>query len=143
MTGTGQQAAHKAEASRWRVHIGLIATLVISLWFEPMLTIHIAVGLAFVGLCVAHLGQRRRVTRNLLARLRHPKTLYRAQGRLAVADALLAALTLVMFATGLWDWLSRHPTRTRWHAISGVVLTGFLLVHTLRRRRRLRSSHVR
>ena len=47
-----------------------------------------------------------------------------------------------MLMSGLWDWLGAHPTRIRWHAISGVVLAGLLLVHTVRRSRRLRASHV-
>ncbi|MEO6885496.1 MAG: hypothetical protein ABI232_04300 [Jatrophihabitantaceae bacterium] len=132
----------RAESLRWWVHVGLIGTVVISLCFEPMLTIHIVVRLVFIGLCVAHLRQRRRITSNLLRRLVHPLTLYRTQGRLAVADAVLAALTIVMLTSGLWDWLSGHPTRIRWHAISGVLLTGLLLVHTVRRGSRLRSSHI-
>ena len=48
-----------------------------------------------------------------------------------------------MLASGLYDWVAGHPTRIRWHALSGVVLAGFLLVHTLRRRRRLHRSSVR
>lgn len=142
MTDTRQHAARMQALSRWWVHLGLIVTVTISLWFEPVLTIHIVVGLAFIGFCVAHLRQRRRISLNLLLRLKHPLTLHRAQGRLALADALLAALTLVMLFTGLWDWLSGEPTRTRWHAISGVILTGFVIVHTLRRRSRLRRSQV-
>lgn len=128
--------------ARHRVHLGLIVTVTISLWFEPMLTIHIVVGLAFIGFCVVHLGQRRRISLNLLDRLRYPLTLHRAQGRFALADVLLAALTLVLLGTGLWDWLSGEPTRTRWHAISGVILSCFLVVHTVRRRSRLRRSRV-
>jgi hypothetical protein len=45
--------------------------------------------------------------------------------------------------SGLYDWIAGHPTRIRWHALSGVALAGFLLVHTLRRRRRLHRSSVR
>jgi hypothetical protein len=143
MTDTRHEAVRSESLSRWWVHLGLIVTVTTSLWFEPMLTIHIVVGLAFIGFCAVHLGQRRRISLNLLARLKHPPTLHRAQGRLALADAFLAALTLVMLFTGLWDWLSGEPTRTRWHAISGVILTGFLVVHTVRRRARLRRSRVR
>ena len=60
-----------------------------------------------------------------------------------MTDALLGAVSLVMLISGFWDWSLGHPTRIRWHAISGVVLSGFLLTHTLRRRKRLRSSQVR
>ena len=136
-------ATVRAASWRWLVHVGLIGTVLTSLWFEPILTLHVVLGIVFIGLCVAHLRQRRRVTVNLVKRLARPQTLPSTQGRLALADAALAALTTVMLVSGLWDWLAGHPTRIRWHAISGVLLAAFLLVHTLRRRNRLRSSQIR
>jgi hypothetical protein len=128
--------------ARWLVHLGLVGTTIVSLVFEPLvLAIHIAVGLAFAVLAIAHLVQRRRVSARLLARLSRPgRTL---AGRLALADALLAALAAAMLASGFWDWSVGHPTRIRWHAITGVVLTVLLVVHTARRRSRLRRSKVR
>jgi hypothetical protein len=60
-----------------------------------------------------------------------------------LADTALALLTAAMLASGLWDWLGGHPTRIRWHAVTGVLLAGFLVVHTVRRRGRLRRSTVR
>ena len=100
--------------------------------------------LAFAVLAVAHLVQRRRVSARLLARLSRPgRTLAGPAGRLALADALLAALAAGMLASGFWDWLAGHPTRIRWHAITGVALTVLLVVHTARRRSRLRRSKVR
>jgi hypothetical protein len=125
------------------VHLGLIVAAAVSLVFETVLTIHIVVGLAFVALVGAHLLQRRRVSATLAGRLLRVRGWGLPAGRLAVADALLAALTIGMLASGLWDWKIGHPTRIRWHAISGVVLAGFLLVHTLRRRARLRRSGIR
>jgi hypothetical protein len=59
-----------------------------------------------------------------------------------LADALLAVLTIAMLVSGFWDWSIGHPTRIRWHAVTGVVLAGLLLVHTIGRRSRLRSSNV-
>lgn len=131
--------------ARWLVHLGLVGTTIVSLVFEPLiLAIHIAVGLAFAVLSVAHLVQRRRVSARLLARLSRPgRTLAGPAGRLALADALLAALAAGMLASGFWDWLAGHPTRIRWHAITGVALTALLVVHTARRRSRLRRSKVR
>lgn len=131
--------------ARWLVHLGLVGTTIVSLVFEPLiLAIHIAVGLAFTVLAVAHLVQRRRVSARLLARLSRPgRTLAGPAGRLALADALLAALAAGMLASGFWDWLAGHPTRIRWHAITGVALTVLLVVHTARRRSRLRRSKVR
>jgi hypothetical protein len=142
--GDARPAARPVGAlARWFVHLGLIVAAAVSLVFETVLTIHIVVGLAFVGLVGAHLLQRRRVSATLAGRLLRVRGWGLPAGRLAVADALLAALTIGMLVSGLWDWNIGHPTRIRWHAISGVVLAGFLLVHTLRRRARLRRSGIR
>ncbi len=129
---------------RWLVHLGLIATVVISLIFEPLvLTIHIVVGLAFVALVGAHLLQRRHVSANLAARLAQLTALRRPAGRLALADALLATVTLAMLISGFWDWFGGHPTRIRWHALTGAGLVVLLMIHTARRWSRLRRSKVR
>jgi hypothetical protein len=143
IAGTETQPNRKRGAYRWWVHLGLIVTAGVSLAFEPILTIHIVIGVFFAILVVVHLAQRRRVSAQLAARLLRVQTLYRPAGRRAVADALLATVTVGMLASGFWDWSLGHPTRIRWHAITGIVLAGFLLVHTLRRRARLRSSQVR
>lgn len=129
---------------RWLVHLGLIGTTVVSLVFEPLvLAIHIAVGLAFAVLAGMHLAQRRRVSARLLHRLARVRIPAGPAGRLALADLLLAVITAGMLVSGFWDWFAGHPTRIRWHAITGVVLAILLLVHTARRRRRLRRSTVR
>jgi hypothetical protein len=140
---TGQTHARRA-LLRWLVHLGLIGTLVVSLVFEPLvLAIHIAVGLVFAVLTGLHLAQRRRVSASLLARLARVGILARPAGRLALADLLLAVITAGMLVSGFWDWSAGHPTRIRWHAITGVVLAILLLAHTVRRRSRLRRSAVR
>ena len=71
------------------------------------------------------------------------RVLARPSGRLALADLLLAVITAGMLASGFWDWFAGHPTKIRWHAITGVVLAILLMVHTIRRRSRLRRSAVR
>jgi hypothetical protein len=129
--------------ARWLVHLGLIVTAAISLVFETVLTVHILVGLMFVVLVAAHLTQRRRVSATLAGRLLRIRGWVRPAGRLALADALLTAVTIGMLASGLWDWRIGHPTRIRWHALSGFALAGYLLVHTVRRRARLRASGIR
>ena len=84
------------------------------------------------------------VTARLLARLHQPgRSLAKPAGRLALADALLAAITAGMLVSGFWDWFARHPTKIRWHAITGVALAVLLVVHTARRWSRLRRSKVR
>ena len=128
---------------RWWVHLTLILTAAVSLALEPLLMLHVVLGLVFVGFVAVHLAQRRRVSTVLVARLRSLAALPTPAGRLALADTALTLLTLAMFASGLWDWGTGHPTRIRWHAITGVLLAGFLLVHTVRRRSRLRTSRVR
>ncbi len=147
MTNTARVRARQRDTKRvlrWWVHIGLIATTAVSMVFEPIvLTIHIAVGLGFAALVVAHIYQRRRVSARLSRRLFRLRGLARPGGRLAVADALLAALTVGMLVSGFWDWGIGHPTRIRWHALTGFVLLAYLCVHTLNRRQRLRYSQVR
>jgi hypothetical protein len=132
----------RAASQRWLVHIALIATLVLSLLLEPVLTLHIVFGLIFVSLVAAHLWQRRHVSKSLMARLRTPRGWPQPGGRLALADLALLAVTAVMLASGLWDWLAGRTT-IRWHALSGVLLTGVTIVHVVRRRRRLRRSRIR
>jgi hypothetical protein len=134
--GVGRQAA-----ARLVVHVALLASVATSLIFEPMVTLHIALGLLFVGLVIAHLAQRRRTTRRLLEALAARRPLSIPAVRLAWSDALLGLLTAVMLGSGLWDWLA-GPTHIRWHAISGVALAVVLGVHTVRRRRRLTRSGV-
>ena len=102
-----------------------------------------AVGLVFVVLVGLHLAQRRRVSARLLSRLARVRALARPAGRLAMADALLAAVSTGMLISGFWDWFAGHPTKIRWHAITGVVLAILLLIHTVRRWSRLRRSKVR
>jgi hypothetical protein len=48
-----------------------------------------------------------------------------------------------MLASGFWDWSLGHPTRIRYHALVGVGLAVLLLVHSVTRRKRLRTSKVR
>lgn len=131
-----------SSARRAVVHVALIGTAAVSLAVEPLLTAHILLGLGFVGFVGAHLVQRSRITRRLARQLRRPRSWPKPAGRLAWSDAALTVLTVVMLGSGLWDWLMT-PTHIRWHAISGVLLAGYLVVHTVRRRRQLTRSQVR
>ena len=138
------QAGARRVLFRWLVHLGLIGTLIVSLVLEPLvLAIHIAAGLTFTVLAGLHLAQRRRVSARLLARLTRVRILARPSGRLALGDLLLAVITAGMLVSGFWDWFAGHPTRIRWHAITGVALAILLAAHTIRRRSRLRRSAVR
>jgi hypothetical protein len=128
---------------RWLVHLGLLVTLVVSLVFETDPFIHIVVGLLFVALVGAHLWQRRLTSLGLVRRLAKVSHLYRRPGRLALSDLVLTLLTAAMVVSGFWDWIAGHPTKIRWHAITGVALSVYLVVHTVKRWKRLRTSKVR
>jgi len=142
--GERTSRSRRISAQRWWIHLALIVTVCLSLAFEPVvLTLHIVIGLAFVVLAGIHLGQRRRTSIALARRLPRPRLLNRPAGRLALADTALLMATATMFASGTWDWLTGHPTRIRWHAITGFALAVLVLLHTLRRRSRLRSSGIR
>ncbi len=127
---------------RWWVHIGLMLTFVVSLVFEFVLSIHVIVGLLFLLFVVGHLIQRRRISSTLARRLTRVTSLHRRAGRLALSDALLLALTVAMLISGFVDVALGHPTRVRWHAIFGVGLAIYVVVHTIRRRSRLKSSKI-
>jgi hypothetical protein len=128
---------------RWWVHLGLMVSVGVSLAFEFVLTVHIVVGLLFVVLVMCHLAQRRRMSTTLVRRLTRFTTTQSRLGRMALSDALLTLLTLGMLASGFIDVALGHPTKIRWHALLGVALSAYLVVHTWRRRKRLKSSVVR
>ncbi len=125
------------------VHVGLIGTAISSLVFEPMIALHVVLGVIFAMLVGIHLAQRRLVSKRLAVRLLKLRQIWLPAGRLALADGFLFIITSAMLVSGFWDLLAPHHTKIRWHAITGVVLTIFLVVHTARRWRRLRISQIR
>jgi hypothetical protein len=128
---------------RWLVHLGLILTVLTSLIFEFVLTIHIVLGLVFAGLVVIHLLQRRHTSNRLAKSLLRLGDWSQSRWRLAVADLCLSLLSIAMLISGFWDWSIGHPTKIRWHALTGIALAVLLLSHTVRRWERLRISGVR
>ncbi len=142
-TGATGRTAISKQTRRWLVHLGLIVAAVTSLTFEFVLTAHIIVGLVFVALTAVHLAQRRRTSNRLIRRLVKIRLLNQPQSRLAVADLMLALLTVGMLVSGLWDWSIGHPTRIRYHALLGIGLAILLVTHSVTRWKRLRRSHMR
>jgi hypothetical protein len=146
--------------SRWLVHVWLIVTFIaapVSLLFtHRSMAIHIGLALAFFGLVCVHLAQRRHTTGKLAAQFAHLHSWVKPRGRLAFSDLVLFLLTLNVMVSGTVDWLvgynTAFPLRTLtglpidyigWHTLSTLVLIVYLLVHIVRRRKRLRISHIR
>ena len=127
---------------RWVVHLLLISTAIISLVFEGSQQIHILLGLIFVVFVGFHFAQRRKISTVLLQQLFKAQKLSNPLVRLAFSDLLLTFLSVGMLGTGLLDWWLGHPTKIRWHAIFGVLLTIYLIVHSFRRRKRIRVSQI-
>ena len=157
-TAAGQGRHSTRAQTRWLVHAWLIATFVGAvgaLVVTRGITVHILIGLAFAGLVVVHVAQRRHTTGRLLAGLVHARLWVRPRGRLALSDLLLAFLTLNVVLSGTVDWLQGSKTMLplsalglpqnlmSWHALSAIGLTVFLVGHVLRRRGRLRGSSIR
>jgi heme exporter protein D len=114
------------------------------------IAIHTDVGLAFVGLVVVHLAQRRRTLARMATRIPRTGGIARRAIRLAVSDLLLLFITLNVLVSGILDWnrgmpiqLPLPPPFGRWHAVSGAALVVYLAVHVWRRRKRLRRSTIR
>jgi hypothetical protein len=140
--------------SRLLVHVGLLALLAAALGTLQLLhvrnAIHADVGLVFAGLVVVHLAQRRHRTARMLAQLMRLRPRVERELRLLASDAILTFVTINVVVSGIVDWGRGSPSLLplpqpldRWHLTSSVVLVLYLIVHVLRRRKRLRRSTIR
>ena len=147
---------------RWLVHLALMVgflSAVLSAVFlsrhylgHSGVTDHSIIGGAVLCLVTIHLIQRRRTVGRLAARLVHIGGSARARAKIAVSDLILLLLTLNVMVSGLADFLSGNtidlpvglpaPLR-KWHAFGVIVLVVYVIVHVMRRRHRLRTSHIR
>jgi len=137
------------------VHLGLLASLAAALGTLQLLhvrnAIHADVGLAFAGLVVVHLAQRRHRIARMLAQLVRFGPRVERELRLLASDAILTFVTINVVVSGFIDWGRGAPLLLpflpqpfdRWHGFSSVVLVVYLVVHVSRRRRRLRRSTIR
>jgi heme exporter protein D len=110
-------------------------------------TDHAIIGLLVFALVIAHLVQRRHTVRRLISRLfGRPAG---RQSRQAVSDAILWIVTLNTMVSGAADFIVGHTIILpipgpyifqKWHAMSAVVLVVYLIVHVIRRRKRLLTS---
>ena len=149
-----QRPASWRVRSRWLVHLGLLVSLVAALGTLELLHVRIAfhtdVGLAFVGLVLVHLGQRRRTLARMATQLVRARSFVQRRLRLALSDVVLLVLTANVLVSGIVDWGRGVPTAlpfprpfSRWHLDSGLFLVLYLVVHVTRRRKRLRHSTIR
>ena len=141
--------------SRWLVHLGLLACAAAALGTLQLLhirnAIHADVGLAFAGLVLVHLAQRRHRIAGMFARLWGYRRRVGRELRLLASDAILAFVTVNVVVSGLLDWNRGAPLLLplvprpfgRWHLLSSAVLVVYLVVHVSRRWRRLRRSTIR
>ncbi|MGP0029209.1 MAG: hypothetical protein ACLPVF_01745 [Acidimicrobiales bacterium] len=140
--------------SRWLVHLGLLLLLAAALGTLQLLhvrnAIHAIVGLAFAGLVVVHLAQRRHRIARMVATLMRLRPRFEREMRLLASDAILTFVTINVVVSGILDWGRGAPLLLplpqpfdRWHLTSSVVLVVYLVVHVSRRWKRLRRSTIR
>ena len=140
--------------SRWLVHLGLLTLLAAAFGTLQLLhirnAIHADVGLAFAGLVLVHLAQRRHRISRMLGPLMRFRPRVEREVRLLASDATLTFVTINVVASGILDWgrggpllLPVPPPFDRWHLTSSAVLVVYLVVHVSRRWKRLRRSTIR
>jgi heme exporter protein D len=135
--------------------LGYIAAVVSAIFLSRKylghsgITDHATIGLVVFAMVIAHLVQRRHTVRRLTSRLfGRPAG---RQSRQAVSDAILWILTLNTMISGAADFIVGHTILLsipgpyvfqKWHAMSAVVLVIYVIVHVIRRRKRLLTSRV-
>jgi hypothetical protein len=139
--------------ARGLVHLGLLLTTAGALATLTILyirnAIHADIGLAFVGLVIVHLVQRRRTVARMMTQLARVRSFAERRLRFASSDLLLAFITLNVLVSGVLDWRRGEPIQiplprpfARWHLLSGVALVLYLIFHVWHRRKRLRKSTI-
>jgi hypothetical protein len=113
---------------------------------------HSIIGLLFLALVIVHLTQRRHTVKRLISRLVGRKSSTGQLSRQAVSDTILWILTLNAMVSGVADFIVGHTIflpipgpniLQKWHAMSVLALLVYVIVHVVRRRGRLRTSHIR
>lgn len=112
-------------------------------------------GVLFMVMMLFHLFQRRRTVKMLFKRLIGVQKRASASTRLAVSDIILELLVLNVLVSGIVDGLNHQATQmpfaatiglppglSQWHKLAALVLVVYATVHFVRRRKRLRRSHI-
>jgi hypothetical protein len=145
--------------NRWVVHFALILGYVAAVASAIFLsrkylghsgtTDHAIIGLLVFALVIVHLIQRRHTVRRLAVRLfgHSPGR----QSRQAASDTILWILMLNTMASGAADFIVGHTILLpipgpylfqKWHLMSALVLLIYVIVHVVRRRKRILTSRV-
>ena len=149
-----------SERRRWYVHLALLSSLAGSLlsliYLSHSITIHVFFGVWFMVMVGFHLFQRRRTLRTLLTRLVRARSRTHAASRLAISDIILELLVVNVLVSGVVDGLNHNETQvpfanvlhlppglSQWHKLAALILVVYATVHIIRRRKRLRHSHIR
>jgi hypothetical protein len=152
-------AATGGERRRWYVHLALLISLAGSLlsliYLSHSITIHVVLGVLFMVMVFFHLFQRRRTITVLLKRLFGVQTRTRAASKLVVSDIVLELLVLNVLVSGIVDGVNHYATEfpfatalglppglSQWHKLAAIALVIYATVHIIRRRKRLRRSHI-
>jgi len=153
---------HTGARRRWYVHLSLILGFLVASLSPIFLsrrylghsgtTNHAIIAVVVFAIVVVHLTQRRNTIRRLLSRFRGRRPSTTERLRQASSDMILWILTLNAMVSGIVDFVLGHVVHLpipgpfilqKWHAISALVLVGYVITHVVRRRRRLRTSHIR
>jgi hypothetical protein len=147
------------ERRRWYVHLALLLSLAGSLlsliYLSRSITLHVIFGVVFMVMLLFHFFQRRRIITSLLKRLIGVQSRVRVTTRLAVSDIILELLVLNVLASGIVDGVHHQATQfplasalglppglSQWHKLAAIVLVVYATAHVIRRRNRLRRSHI-
>ncbi len=133
--------------------VTLAGSLLSLIYLSKSITIHVVFGVAFMVMMLFHLYQRRRTVKSLLKRLVGASSHVKVS--LVVSNVILELLVLDVLISGIVDGMQHHATQfpfaatlglppglSQWHKLAAVVLTIYLIVHIIRRRKRLRRSHI-
>lgn len=141
------------------MHLALLLSLAGSLlsliYLSHSITIHVIFGVWFMAMMLIHLYQRRRTIRSLARRLVGGNVGTGAPRRLAISDVILELLVLDVLVSGIVDAVHHQATQfpfasalgvppglSQWHKLAAIVLVIYVIVHVIRRRKRLRRSHI-
>jgi len=152
-------AVKSGERRRWYVHLVLLVSLAGSLlsliYLSRSITLHVIFGVVFMVMLLFHFFQRRRIIKSLLKRFVGVQSRARATTRLAVSDIILELLVLNVLVSGIVDAVNHQATQfplasgiglpaglSQWHKLAAIIFVVYATVHVIRRRKRLRRSHI-